>query len=37
MPAAPLMRTRWPVSIFCVATRVPTTAGMPNSRDTTAR
>ena len=36
VPAAPSTRRRWPVLIVWVAVRVPTTAGMPNSRDTTA-
>ena len=35
-PVLPLTRTRSPVLIRCVATEVPTTAGMPNSRETTA-
>ena len=36
MPVEPLTRTRSPVLIRSVASDVPTTAGMPNSRDTTA-
>ncbi len=35
-PVVPLMRMRSPFLICSVATEVPTTAGMPNSRDRTA-
>ena len=35
-PVEPLTRTRSPVLIRRVASEVPTTAGMPNSRETTA-
>src|SRR5687768_6106714 len=35
-PLEPFTRTRSPVFILWVASEVPTTAGMPNSRETTA-
>src|SRR3954451_17334148 len=35
-PVEPVTRTRSPVLILRVASEVPTTAGMPNSRETTA-
>src|SRR5215467_5346348 len=36
LPVSPLTRTRTPSPIFVVASRVPTTAGMPYSRATIA-